>query len=93
MRVTTFVANQIQLDQQRLNDLRAQFQLTAFVSFNYEKVLLPAVAGYPELTIPFGQVEGEPQGATFIGFKEEDATLLQIGYAFEQATKLRVLQS
>lgn len=90
---TTFVANQIQLAQQRLNDLRTQYQLTAFVSFNYEKVLLPAVAGYPELTIPFGQVDGEPQGATFIGFKEEDATLLQIGYAFEQATKLRVLQS
>ena len=93
MRVTTFVANQIQLDQQRLSDLRAQFRLTAFVSFNYEKVLLPAVAGYPELTIPFGQVEGAPQSATFIGFNEEDATLLQIGYAFEQATKLRVLQS
>ncbi len=51
------------------------------------------MAGYPELTIPFGQVDGEPQGATFIGFKGEDATLLQIGYAFEQATKLRVLQS
>lgn len=93
MRVTIFVANQIQLAQQRLNDLRTQFRLTAFVSFNYEKVLLPAVAGYPELTISFGQVEGEPQGATFIGFKEEDVTLLQIGYAFEQATKLRVLQS
>lgn len=93
MRVTTFVANQIQLDQQRLNDLRTQYQLTAFISFNYEKVLLPAVAGYPELTIPFSQVEGEPQGATFISFKEEDATLLQIGYAFEQVTKLRVLQS
>lgn len=90
---TTFVANQIQLAQQRLNDLRTQYQLTVFVSFNYEKVLLPAVAGYPELTIPFSQVEGEPQGATFISFKEEDATLLQIGYAFEQATKLRVLQS
>ncbi|WP_162607283.1 hypothetical protein V4S31_02320 [Enterococcus cecorum] len=54
---------------------------------------MPAVAGYPELTIPFSQVEGEPQGATFISFKEEDATLLQIGYAFEQAMKLRVLQS
>lgn len=63
------------------------------ITFNYEKVLLPAVAGYPELTIPFGQVEGAPQGATFISFKEEDATLLQIGYAFEQVTKLRVLQS
>ncbi|WP_282013474.1 hypothetical protein [Enterococcus cecorum] len=48
MRVTIFVANQIQLAQQRLNDLRTQFRLTAFVSFNYEKVLLPAVAGYPE---------------------------------------------
>lgn len=70
MRVTTFVANQIQLAQQRLNDLRTKFQLTDFTSFNYEKVLLPAVAGYPELTIPFGQLDGEPQGATFIGFKE-----------------------
>ena len=36
-------------------------------------------------------------GAGIFAFKDfiptEDATLLQIGYAFEQETKLRVLQS
>lgn len=79
------IVEQIQLASHRLNMLRQTYQLDAFVSFNYDKVLLPAVAGYPELTVPFAfDEQGLPQGATFIGFKDEDADLLKIGYAFEQ---------
>jgi amidase len=47
--------------------------------------LLPAVAGYPHLTVPMGQVGGLPVGLSFIGTAGSDATLLSFGYAFERA--------
>jgi amidase len=50
---------------------------------------LPAVAGYPHLTVPMGQVRGLPLGISFIGTAWSEARLLQLGYAFEQATRAR----
>ena len=49
----------------------------------------PAVAGYPHLTVPMGYVSGLPVGLSLIGPKWSDARLLSLGYAFEQATKVR----
>ncbi len=46
---------------------------------------LPAVAGYPHLTVPMGAVEGLPIGVSFIGAKWSDADVLAAGYAYEQA--------
>lgn len=46
---------------------------------------LPAVAGYPHLTVPMGAVDGLPIGLSFIGPKWADALVLRAGYAFEQA--------
>src|SRR5204863_6321425 len=46
---------------------------------------LAAVAGYPHLTVPMGQVKGLPVGLSFIGPKWSDALILSLGYAFEQA--------
>ncbi len=46
---------------------------------------LPAVAGYPHLTVPMGLVKGLPVGLSFIGPKWSEATLLNLGYAYEQA--------
>lgn len=51
---------------------------------------LPAVAGYPHLTVPMGAVQGLPVGLSFIGPAWSEARLLALGYAFEQATKARV---
>lgn len=51
---------------------------------------LPAVAGYPHLTVPMGAVEGLPIGISFIGGKWQDGDVLAIGYAYEQASKKRV---
>lgn len=45
---------------------------------------LPAVAGYPHLTVPMGAVDGLPIGLSFIGPKWSEALLLRAGYAFEQ---------
>ncbi|MFL6727588.1 MAG: amidase [Sphingomicrobium sp.] len=46
---------------------------------------LPAVAGYPHLTVPMGLVKGLPVGLSFIGPKWSEALLLNLGYAYEQA--------
>jgi amidase len=52
---------------------------------------LPAVSGYPHLTVPMGLVNGLPAGLSFIGTAYSDALLLQAGYAYEQATHARVV--
>jgi amidase len=51
---------------------------------------LPAVAGYPHLTVPMGAVQGLPIGVSFIGGKWADAEVLAAGYAYEQASGKRV---
>lgn len=44
-----------------------------------------AIAGYPHLTLPMGQVFGLPVGLSFLGAAGHDAQLLGYGYGFEQA--------
>jgi amidase len=46
---------------------------------------LAAVAGYPHLTVPMGQVRTLPVGLSFIGTAWSDARILAYGFAFEQA--------
>ena len=48
---------------------------------------MPAIAGYPHLTVPMGFVRGLPVGMSFIAGKWEDAKILSLGYAFEQLTR------
>ncbi len=50
---------------------------------------LAAVAGYPHLTVPMGFDRDMPVGLSFIGGKWDDARILSLGYAFEQATQAR----
>ena len=54
---------------------------------------LPAVAGYPHLTVPMGTVQSLPIGLSFIGPKWSDADILAAGYAYEQASNKRVTPS
>jgi len=51
---------------------------------------LPAIAGYPNLTVPMGLVRGLPAGLSFIGPKFAEATVLGAGYAYEQRARARV---
>ncbi|MFD1468942.1 amidase [Hymenobacter caeli] len=48
-----------------------------------------AMAGYPHLTVPMGQAHGLPVGLSFVGPAWAEGPLLGLGYAYEQATKLR----
>jgi amidase len=50
---------------------------------------LAAVAGYPHLTVPMGDVKGMPVGLSFMGAKWSDALILSLGYDYEQASQKR----
>jgi amidase len=54
---------------------------------------LPAVAGYPHLSLPMGLVSGLPVGLSIIGPKWSDARILAYGYAFEHAVAFRAAPS
>jgi amidase len=49
----------------------------------------PAIAGYPHVTVPAGQVYGMPVGLSFFGLARTEAKLIRYAFAFEQATKAR----
>jgi amidase len=51
---------------------------------------LPAVAGYPHLTVPMGLVKGLPVGLSFIATAGGDQAVLDAGYVYEQASRARV---
>ena len=48
-----------------------------------------AVAGYPSVTVPAGFVSGLPVGISFFGRPYSEARLIQLAFAFEQATRVR----
>lgn len=45
---------------------------------------LPAVAGYPHLTVPMGDVHGLPVGLSFVGKKWDDKRVLEAGAVYER---------
>ena len=51
---------------------------------------MPAVGGYPHLTVPAGSVQGLPIGASFIGRRFTDEQVLAYGHAFELISQARV---
>jgi amidase len=50
---------------------------------------IPAIAGYPHITVPAGFVSGLPVGMSIFGRAWSEMTLIRIAYAYEQATKHR----
>ena len=50
---------------------------------------LPAIAGYPHLTVPMGAVRGLPVGLSFIAGRLGEAAVLGAGYAYEQRSRMR----
>ena len=52
---------------------------------------LPAIAGYPHLTVPMGLVRGVPVGLSFIATAWDDQRVLDAGYVYEQASHARMV--
>jgi amidase len=50
---------------------------------------LAATAGYPNITVPAGFIDGFPIGLSFMGTRYSEPTLIGIAYAYEQLTKVR----
>jgi len=50
---------------------------------------LPAVSGYPHITVPGGQYHGLPVGLSFFGRPYAEGKLIGYAFAYEQATKHR----
>lgn len=48
-----------------------------------------AIAGYPDISVPMGFMEGLPVGISFFGRAWTEPTLIRLAYAFEQATNAR----
>ncbi len=48
-----------------------------------------AIAGYPNISVPMGFIEGLPVGISFFGKAWSESQLLGIAYAYEQATRHR----
>ena len=58
-------------------------------SFGIGSSSLAAISGYPSVTVPAGFVSGLPIGLSFIGKPWNEKQLIEIAYAFEQATGVR----
>ena len=50
------------------------------------------VTGFPALTVPCGLVEGLPVGLQLVGRPFDESTLLNAGYAYQQATEWHELR-
>jgi amidase len=50
-----------------------------------------AMAGYPHITVPMGYAHGLPVGLSFISSAYKEADIIKLGYAYEQASRKRVM--
>ena len=90
--------------EQGIDAVLKQHQLDAFITPGGSGAGVAARAGYPIIAVPFGMVPNAPQqpfpqgfdarpapyGVGFVGAQCSEPVLIEIAYAFEQATKKRV---
>lgn len=58
-------------------------------SYNISSSSLPAVSGYPNVTVPAGFVSGLPIGLSFFGTANSEKILIEIAHSFEQLSEIR----
>jgi amidase len=58
-------------------------------SWDMESTSPAAVAGYPHITVPAGDIHGLPIGLSFFTRAWGESTLLRLAFAFEQASHAR----
>lgn len=59
-------------------------------NWDVESTSLPAVAGYPHITVPAAYIFGLPVGLSFFAGAWQEPVLIEIAYGFEQVSQARV---
>jgi amidase len=89
---------------QGIDGVLKAYNLDAFITPGGSGARIAATAGYPIIAVPFGMVANAPQtpfpagfnarpapfGVGFVGAQCSEPKLIEIAYAFEQATRKRV---
>jgi len=58
-------------------------------SYHFGSSSPAAISGYPNITVPMGFIDGLPIGISFFGKAWTEGKLIEIAYAFEQASQVR----
>ncbi|MBM7660441.1 amidase [Bacillus mesophilus] len=89
--LTSLEQDQYLSTEQGIDAALEEHDLDAIVFPNNFGAGIPAKAGYPSVTVPAGySSDNGPVGITFTGTAFSEPALIQMAYAFEQKTKLRV---
>ncbi|KAF9620773.1 hypothetical protein IFM89_014506 [Coptis chinensis] len=73
-----------------LEKLMRKKKLDAVVTPGYDISFVLAIGGFPGISVPAGfDKKGVPFGICFGGLKGSEPKLIEIAYAFEQATNVR----
>jgi len=72
-----------------MNTVVDTLQLDAVIAPDFNNISVTAAAGFPDITVPMGYDGQSPHGLSFAGKAFTEQRLLQLAYAYEQATKLR----
>jgi amidase len=84
-------AEDLRLSKGGLDAVLNKYKLDALVFPMYWGAKPGAKAGYPTVIVPIGYTQsGQPIGISFLGRAFSETRLLEIAYAFEQATQARV---
>ncbi|KAJ4785584.1 Glutamyl-tRNA(Gln) amidotransferase subunit A [Rhynchospora pubera] len=88
--VRNAISNMAQLSSKGIETLMREKQLDAIVTPDATVSSILGIGGYPGISVPAGYDEkGVPFGICFGGLKGYEPRLIEIAYAFEQATKVR----
>lgn len=78
------------LSENGFEKLMKKNKLDAMVTPGSRAIAVLAIGGYPAITVPAGYgTDGTPFGIGFGGLKGTEPKLIEIAYAFEQATMVR----
>ncbi|MBA0823840.1 hypothetical protein Goarm_020541 [Gossypium armourianum] len=84
------LANLENLSKNGLEKLMRDYKLDAVVTPRADASSVYAIGGFPAIIVPAGyDSQGVPIGISFGGLKGSEGKLIEIAYAFEQATKIR----
>lgn len=84
------LANLENLSKNGFEKLMRDYKLDAVVTPRSDASPVYAIGGFPAIIVPAGyDSQGVPIGISFGGLKGSEGKLIEIAYAFEQATKIR----